>query len=238
MTGILSYGNYSHAANEVVLRSISKSKTVGPRGFVTEMTETWSLEGILQAASVSALTTAMAALEDAYSQGGKDLIFSIDGNRTRHVLLGSTGLGGPIPLGLNWENQFNAEYTTFRSYTIDIECRIPVAEQELLDFRESLVSSGGLPVFRIHELRNGPPIVQMVSPASAYRATQSGSALGLSKYPAPSPPIFGTSSPPLVDREIGVDTPENWRGSRINYAKKWTYTYSSVGPLFGTPAPR
>ncbi len=238
MTTSLSYGNYTHANNEVVIRSVDKSRVFGPRGTALEYVETWTFEGILQAATPAALTTAMNTLETAYTDSGKNLIFSIDGNRSQHVLLSSMGLGGPMILSLRWTNQFNAEYTTFRSYEITAEIRVPRIENELIEFRESLVSSGGLPEFRIHTLRNGPPIVQQVSPATPYRAVQSGMAIGYSRYPSVSPPLFGTASPPLVDREIGRDTPEIFRGSRINYPIKWSYQYLSTGPLFSIPAPR
>lgn len=238
MTAVLTYGNHTHDPDEVVIRSIDKSRIFGPRGTAIEYVESWTLEGILQAANPAALTLKMNALENAYNDSGKNLIFSIDGARTQHVLLGSTGLGGPMVVRLTWTNQFDSEYTTYRSYEISIECRIPRVEDELMEFRESLVSSGGLPEFRIHTLRNGPPIVQMVSPRTPYRAVQSGTAVGYSRYPAASPSLFGNSSPPLVDREIGKDTPEVFRGKRTNYPIKWSYQFLSTGPLFSTPAPR
>lgn len=234
MSGRLTYGNYQHAANEVVIRSVEKSRSVGPRGSTTELVESWGLEGILQASSVAALTTAMRALEAAYAINGQSLAFAIDGTNTLHTIAG----GLVTVTRFSWDNQFEAEYTTFRSYSIDLEARIPVVENELIDFRESLVSSGGLPDFRIHTVRNGSPIVQMVAPSTPYRANQSGFAVGYSQYPAVSLPIFGSGSPPLRDREISRETPDIDRGRRFNYPIRWSYTFESVGPMFGIPRPR
>ena len=233
MSTILAYGGYSHAADEVVLRSIEKSKAYGPRGYATEFVETWTFEGILQAATPAALTTAMAQLEEAYSRSGQNLIFYIDGTATRHFLLNSGSMGGPIVTSLSWLSQFSAEYTTFRSYSITVTARISQNEDELVEFREQLQSSGGLPDYRIHRLRNGPPIVQQVSPVTEYRAVQSGFAVGWSRYPSPPPPLFGSGSPPLKDAQIQRESPEVYRGARINFRVAWNYVFEAPYTLFG-----
>lgn len=218
---ILRYRNYSHAENEVVLRSISKRTERSPRGWTTDVVETWTFEGILQGDSESELTTKITALENAYSVNGGNLTFGT----TRHSILAAGSKGGTTVVSLEWVGRFGVEYVNLRSYQITVETRFDQHERELLDFRESLQSSGGLPAYVVQTLRNGPPIVQQTSPKTPYRATQNGFAVGYSRYPPPASPVFGSASPPLLDRSITNDSPDYYRGHAFSYRTSWSYAF-------------
>jgi len=230
MSFTLSYGNYSHAADEVVLRSVSKVKTNSRRGRTMFLDEVWTIEGLLQAADTAALTMAMTALEQAYEKDGRDLNLAT----SAHTLLNSNTMGGAVVVNFTWTSQFKAEYTTFRSYQIVVRGRTAIPELELLEFSETLTISGGLPEYVVIPTRNTPPIAQITSPKGrGMRGVQSGTALGWSNYPIAPAPVFGTTSPPLKDRSFVHVSPDDTRGTKFGYRINWNYQYEHAGELFG-----
>mgnify|MGYP007073236072 CR=1 FL=1 len=70
---------------------------------------------------------------------------------------------------------------------------------------------------------------------TAFQATQSWFAVGKNSYPLEAAAIFGRSSPPLLDYQPGLDSPEVWRGYKRAYRRTWTFTYLAGFPLYGSP---
>ena len=108
----------------------------------------------------------------------------------------------------------------------------------LLKFSETVSSSGGLPQYVAQTIRNGAPIIQITSPMTPFRATQRGSALGATRYPVAAAPLFGSTSPPLWDKSVSLDSPHSFRGHKFAYRTAWQYQFLTTFPLAATPTNR
>lgn len=233
---ILKYGTYSHDDNEVTL-SITKAPRFGPLGYRIGTRERWQIQGILQAASVSALTTALTALEDAYETNNLDLILTTDGNiETAHTLKVSDTLGGVrVVGGVQYPQGEGSQYTTFRSYTITLEAVRNDNELELLAFSETVdIQGSGGPRRVLIEILNGPPQAQITNLATIQQIVQRGSALGYSQYPAPAAPSIPAWES-LPDRVISRRGPRSVRGQFTEFTVNWQYVFLAPSPVTVLP---
>lgn len=230
------YGSYSHSDNECSV-AIDREPQFSPDGIRTGYKETWAISGKLYAASVSALTSALAALKAAYDVDGQDVaLYDSSGNLTHHQMLSSQTLGGTrvvktpsFPVG------DSAEYTTWRSYTIVLEGEFGVTSINfpggLLSFHEtiSFTGSGGAK-FVIVTPRNGPPVRMQTSMGSPAVANQSGEAIGYTGYPSPPGP-FWPDKEHVEARQINLDSPSRaggQAGSEREYRISWSYVFEDV----------
>ncbi len=233
---ILKKGNYPHADNEVTI-SIQKSPRFSELGYRIGTVERWNIQGILQAASVSALTTAIEALEDAYDLNGEDIILTTDGTvETNHTLKQNDMLGGVRVIGgVQYPQGDGVEYTTFRTYTIVVEGVRADNEQELLAFQETVdIQGSGGPRRVLVEVLNGPPQAQITSLATVQRIVQRGSALGYSAYPAaaaPSIPAWLSSTDQVVSRR----GPLSIRGQFSEFGIQWQYVMLAASQVTVLP---
>jgi hypothetical protein len=235
---IFKYGNYSHANNEVSLTAmvrLIKSK----RGQTQFVKHTWNLQGVLQAETQAALTTALTILEDAYGDDGKDAGLYLDnGTTATNLVLDSSAASGGVrilqkpsfPVGNG------AEYSTFRTYTIVLEADFVETSTGLLDFTETIdfIGTGG-PRFVYLPVLNGLPQRQLVNQRTVQRVVQFGSALGHGTYPVPPPPKW-----PFAEKEdlrrIRAVSPLNLNGTLTEFRIDWHYTFESGGiTLAGLP---
>ena len=96
----------------------------------------------------------------------------------------------------------------------------------------SLQVGNGGPIIVYQPVAQGQWIPQQTSETSLFKATQSGSAVGLYQYPDIPAPLWPEA---LINQEIdaGLDSPKKW--SRYEWPVKWSYTYQSNGPLVRLP---
>lgn len=229
----LTYGNYTHADNEVTL-SISY-RPVYERGVKVKVTVTWTIDGKLQADDAAGLSLAIAALEAGYAANGQNL--SLGG--TAHSLLSSECIGGTRVTELSYPTGDGAEYVTFRSYRITVEGDLAVTNTTtvITEFTESISLSGGGPKWVMLTPANGPPQRQQTRGQMPYVARQSGSAIGFGQYPAVPDPIW-PSAEHRERRQITRNSPKVTAGAAQYYPVQWSYEFESATSLIGNPTIR
>jgi len=207
------------------------------RGFRQAVRETWRIVGVLHAADQPFLTSAIAALRSAYNVNGLDLGLYLDDGvtLTDHVLTSSAALGGTRVTALEFPTGSGAEYSTFRSYSISVEARLPRHIAEPARFSETLSFEGnGGPRMVFLDTLAGLPQQQIVRQQTTYRARQEGRAVGLATYPGVAPPIWPAAELP-DQRRLILRSPRRVAGNLTEFVAEWTYVFESISPLAGGP---
>ena len=191
---ILAYGSYRHALAETAV-AIARETTFSPTRVPLTTRETWRIEGILQAASSAELTAAIDALTKAYARQGQDAtLYLPDGiTPSAHRLLSRDTLGGVrVVRPPSFPEGRGPEYSTFRSYAIELQADFAAAESDdaVLISEEVLNFSGGGPRWVYLPTLTGLPIKQIVQQATPIRVTQTGRAVGFARYPEPAEPLW------------------------------------------------
>ena len=234
----IKYGSYTHAANEGLITFSAEAKM---NEAMQSLGVKWTcnIQGKLYADSQSALTTAIAALETAYSQKNVSLTLLHDDSTTaRQVLFQNTVGGIRLMRPVSFPNGgTDAEYTTWRSYDIGLEWEYDTAlSSALLSFDEVIKFSGGGPVYMYLKPTEGTPIRVKLMQNDSYRATQQGSAVGLYAYPTPPEPLWVSEQ--QMAGEITPHTPKRRGDNFVKYREyqiDWSYTFESAAPLIGEP---
>lgn len=221
---------------------IARTSLLNEAGIPYAVRERWTIDGFLQAADATALTTAIDQLLGAYAQPGQDLVLLMpDGvTYTSHRLLAVETLGGPRVLSVSFPHGRDGEYSTYRRYRIEIEADVPIVSPDtvLLAWHEWLGFLGGGPRFVYLQTLVGPPIKQVVATATPYRAIQTGHAVGSGGWPLPPDPIWPAAE--HVDRRrIVRHAPRRSGPSGIqtytHFETRWQYEFESALSLNGSP---
>lgn len=237
----LKYGTYRHAPGEVSV-AISKQGIFSDAGISRGVRERWEIQGRLQAADQSSLSTAIAALVAAYSQQAQDAGFYFDNDQpTSHVIVSAASNGGVRVIGPpSFPQGKGAEYSTFRTYTIALEAEWLDPTATLLSWNETLSFDGGGPQVIFLEPINGLPQRQLLKQATTYRAAQSGRAVGYLGYPFPPAPLWPAAE--HVDRrQIRYELPDRsgpiGAATYTQFGITWSYSFEDAAPLIGFPTP-
>ena len=245
------YGTYTHALDECGVATQRVAITEG--GIQIGVEETWTITGFLQAASQSALITALTALEIAYSINQRDLVLLLNDGTTVarsmpgfHVLGGTEVIEGPsYPIDGTGAN--GAEFVNFRTFTIKVRGRYALttpSPNQLLSWTETLEGWGGGPRRKMRENLYGRPRGQTLVQQTIYYVMQKGSAIGLLAWPTP--PIQRNGSGALWPAAL-VEAPRiaeqspkrngsNGAPAYTEYQVDWSASYESDVPLLGRPA--
>jgi hypothetical protein len=207
-----------------------------PVRYVTRVSCSGWLEGLTQAA----LSAQEQSLRTALLVPYQDLKFLSDSGAVMAVsLLNSQTLSGVrVVDGPHFSGDTGAEYATLRKFEFEVEAeyQVPGTDNAVVSFTESVTITGdGGPVKRIRVPINTTTLVrQQISPASVVRATQSGTAVGLTKKPTPPLPIWPKFY--LGDQKsIQERGPEPLGRGFVNYAVSWSYQFEADQPLLGSP---
>lgn len=262
----LKFGDYSHSIGEADV-SMRQVRQYSDRGQMVGILHTWTIKGVLQAASQSALSTAITALEAAYSSRrrvGIGLYFD-DGTASAHNLTAARSLSGvKVTNGPDYPTGSGGEYSTYRSYEIVVESLQPPTDESgdplppeqnpantpgangvpvlLMEWEETLSFSGGGPRYVFLELLEGDPVRQIVAQRTPYRARQSGSALAFQDYAA-FPEPFSPDNELQTERERTQISPkrveaQNGQPAYQEYRCSWSYSFQSTQPMSGSPSIR
>jgi len=160
----LRYGNYTHEAAEASI-AIGRDQSFGDFGQAVSFTETWQITGRLHAKDRTLLTAEITALEMAYSANGFDIVLiDVDGvTESAHKMVSANANNGVRITNFNWVDSRNAEYSTFRNYTITVEAEFDISgiNPSFESYQSSLSFTGnGGPRFVVRTALNGPPIRQ------------------------------------------------------------------------------
>lgn len=235
----LKYGSYQHADAEVTF-TIGRDALENEAGQHYGDRHTWNIEGCLQAADTAAVVTAFRALEAAYSQWYRDLVFYDDSGAATHTLLNSGSTTGvKIIRPPSYTRGDGAELSTYRNYIITATADYPAGTGAnlLRSFTETLAFGGGGPERAVVECVNVPPQEQVLKLYTTYRASQRGSAVGMYSYPAIPAPLFPgkerVRSNPPGDPQYG--SPKLRNGIYVDWPVSWSYEFISATPLVGFP---
>jgi hypothetical protein len=239
---IFKYGNYAHQPGEVTI-AVTKRAVNSPRGLKSLIRQTFTVAGVLLSSdgTPATLTTQMNALGNAYGvnpntgqvTGAADfqnaILYLGDGvTPTEHQMYSGNSLSGTRVTSFSWLNGNNAEYVSFRSYSLTIEADFADPTQNLLDFSETLAveGDGGPRVIWIESL-DGEPQPQLSSAATTMRATQSGSATGAFQYPNIPGPLYPDSElSPL--RKLKIGPVKRVGQSLYEFPVSWSYSFEDV----------
>lgn len=232
---ILKYRTYPHDQGEVSI-VIAKRAIETPTGIRIGHTENWSINGILHADDQAALTIALAALQAAYSTNGGDIGLYLDDGTTvtAHYINNQDTRGGVRVKDFNYPVGDGAEYSTFRSYQIQIEAEIALTLNAIKEWTESLTFTGGGPRFVMLQPLNGPPIRQLVADQTPYQVSQSGAAVGYGSPPPFPAPLFSFAEHRDRRRQT-IGTPQFRNGQFTDFPISWSYEFESGTPLLGLP---
>ena len=242
----LIYGSYQHDDGEAAV-SINRQAKETEAGIPYALTHTWQIQGQLQGTSTTEVRDKILALERAYAVWNRDLRLVASDGTVLHALPVAGSISGVrVIQPPSFPDGTGAQYTTYRDYTIVVQAEYPYGPA-LFDpgssggyllkrFSETVSFSGGGPKRTVIETINTPPIEQLVASHTAYRASQSGIAIGYLGYP----PV-NVIAPPLWPRYL-AEAPKISRKSAVvqngvptDFEVSWSYEFLSPVPLFGGP---
>jgi hypothetical protein len=238
---ILKYGIYAHGNNEATFTIDSiplRTKSDVLYGF----TQKWRITAFpgVEASTQAQLTQAIQALFTAYSRDGGDLVFYLDDGvtATAHTLYSAQTLSGTRVTKLpSFPQGGGAEYSTYRSYTIEVEADVPLRTDNLiLSYEETTETEGtGGPTIVYIPVAVGPWVRQQTSEMSTTKLTQSGRATGLYGYPPPNPPLLPESLLIHHAARISQNSPRLRVNKYYEYPISWTYPFQSNVPIAAVP---
>jgi hypothetical protein len=180
----------------------------------------------------------MGAIGLATSQENQDLIvWNFDGTPSDNAVLTNSTLSGVRCTSLVWLDKPGAQFLTHRVYaaTFEWETRFPTTANLLMDFKETITTSGGTPLIVILEPINALPVAQITVPQQGVRLVQEGMAVGYQRRPNPlaiAPPIWPAY---LTGKTISKMSGERVGFYRKNFGIQWRYEYASPVELAGEP---
>lgn len=236
-------GSYAHPLNEAAV-AIDRQSLLNEAGLLYGFRETWAVTGFVQQPSQDLVTAQCTLMERAYAADFQNVALVANDGTVARSLPGRTALGGVKVLSLSYpENGLNtAEWSTYRSYQLRLECTYPAGglagPLTLLSFTESLSFTGGGPRFVHLQPLVGLPQRQQVAQATPYRVTQRGRAVGLYAYPVAPPPIWPVAEH-LDQRTIEPETPKRsgdvLASTYAEFPLSWSYFFEANVPLAGYP---
>jgi len=239
------YGDYTHQAGSPAV-TIERENVHTEAGSLWLTRERWTIQGMIANPSGVAadMSTAIAALENAYRSGGQDLkLLMPDGSTSsEHVLLNANCLGGTrVTKPPSYPKGDGPEYVTLRHFTVTVEGDIPATSRtDLLSWVETISFSGGGPRYGYVETLVGLPQKQKLRQATIYKAVQSGRAVGIANYPTIPQPMWAADQ---VDaRDVQYDSPRR-RGfssgsdTWTEWGVSWTYRFESAYPMIAPNGP-
>lgn len=234
----LRYGSYTHADNSVTV-SMDAQRLENDGGGAYLQRETWTVTGRLHGGDTADVKAKFEELERAYLRWGYDLTLETDAGVVVHRLLdGPSVTGTRVVKPPHYPDGTGAQLSTFRDYAIVVTADYPAdAGNPLRSFSETVSFSGGGPRRAVVECTNATPQEQVLVAFTAFRATQTGTAVGLLAYPPVPPPLFPgkeeVASVPPGNPQKG--SPQHANGRDFNFPISWTYSFVSGVPLIGEP---
>lgn len=215
--------------------TISKTaqETAGGRKYAEH--HTWVVDGFLTADTIADVAIACNARIALFSTWFGDAALVSSGGVVLHTLPnGSSYTGVRVTQPCSFPQGTGAEGTTFRTWRAVLEASYLTDRPPLYtSFTESLTLRGGGPRLIASDLVVGSARVHVVHERTAYRAVQSGQAVGFLAYPPVPLPIFGIPSNDGGQVEYGHPRP--MAGKLVDWPVSWSYEFVSGTPLVGRP---
>ncbi|WP_010588014.1 hypothetical protein [Schlesneria paludicola] len=238
------FGNYAHAPDSVAFTGLTRTYIDAPNGKHKLLRLQMNCKGKLIGRGPNPradLFGQLNFLQAAYSGGGGQNARMIDDNGgTMFFLDNGLAIGGVVVTNpVSHEEITGAESVTYLRYTFGLQADFFFATgAEVLNFQETVSFSDnwGRPLCVERVPAVGQPIIQQVTEASFYHATQSGSMTTVGPNPAPMDPLWPNN---LRGQDgsvsVSYDSPLMIRGVPVEYSVKWAYQFVSTTPLVGLP---
>jgi len=190
-----------------------------------------------QIADITSQTNAVAQL---FARNNLDIRYQhLNGTNSHIVLLNSQCLGGVRILEPpQWPDSKGAEHVTKRTMTVKVGGRVPVDSSNLKSllskFTEEVRFEPAGAKYGMQETLETRAVRQRLQRYQAYRATQSGTAIGLYGYPQVPRPLWPFA---LVNEDplVIYGHPEVIGNDLCNFPISWTWLYASETRLSGRP---
>lgn len=231
----LQYGSHKHAAGEIEFARDVETLFLDSQIPYAER-HRWTLQGTLFGSSTDDLDQQVQKLEADYRLPGKDLVlYKNSGAPTALRLLSQGSLDGvKVVSPPSFPSNRGAAYVTLLPYRIVLEAEYPVdGATQIVSFRESVQRAGGGPIVNVLETLEAPPVFQQGKLFPAYRAIQSGEAIGLYATPSIPPPLW----PDKLVRPVQTSEGSGERRGQavLRWPISWSYEFASATPFFGKP---
>ena len=231
------YGNYSHEAGEVAATALTKAAVYDSAGNLLGYSHTWQLKGRIHAASASALTAAIQAMEAAYAVQGQDAGFWLDAaTPSAHYMRSADMVGGvKVTKPPSYGDDAPGQYTTYRDYTIELSATTAPPEGSggggtATQWNETVTFYGGGPVYTWLVCRDAPPQRQLTTMQTTWRASQSGEAVSsMGSYPMPPAPRWPSYC--HTERTEIIYHAVRMVGKLPQYRTTWKYEFEADVPL-------
>lgn len=227
---ILKWGDYEHDQDEVGVR-IQYRAVMDEFGRRMADIHTWHILGAKHVAIAGTheatqgnVTTALAALEEAYLEDYRDLRLKLNsGADTRHTMLNEDMFGGTHVMAFGYMDgpwKMRVEYANMRTFYAIIQGEQRYGDG-LYSWTERLTIKGtGGPKWLYMPQMVGPPIAQVVQTQTPFYYIQEGMAVGRKSYILPPDPLF-PSIEHLDQRVVTYSTPSEYRWDKDAAAFEW-----------------
>lgn len=239
----LKYRNHEHADDEVGV-TMKQETLWSERGRAHATRHTWTIQGqLIGNATQAEITTAIQALEDAYSVDGGDLTLYLSDGTTvsAHRLRSRDTIGGvKIVQRPSFPKGDGAEYAAgcMRTYEIVAQADFPIWSENLLAWHQAFSIRGiaGAEKWVLVPTLNGSWQRQTVNARTPMFVIQKGFAVGQFRYPIPAAPLFSAVFEHGEQRLIDKDDPQRIGTDLTNYRINWQYTFESNTPIIAGSA--
>ena len=243
---------HTHPDNEIWIEGIDRVNIISGIGQRRKSMVRYTIRGVVQAASAGALTTALAALELAYSVDYGDLKFweSSGGSKTtvtQHTLLNDDTIGGVKVKRFRylkgnpgvWGS--GTEYVFKRTYEIILTGDVfdnDVGDEDndqILQWHESIrqIGNGG-PRWAMVGAITGPVQRQELQQFTPFLSIQQGYGVGHLAKPIPPDPIWPQNLH-QDQTQHGEKTPKFAVLWNTEFGITWKYVFESATSLIGGP---
>lgn len=243
MSAFVKYGTYSHPPGLVDVQQ-QRQTLFNEADNPYATLERWVLNVTLVSQHPTNpqgdLDAKLAALKTAYAQNGKDvkLLMPNGSTASQLAMISSQAIGGVrVIRPPSITTLQRAGMVTNVEVTIELEAEFPLPANQRPVFRsftEELVFEGGAAIDGWLYPHQAPPVKQRLRQRDTFRATQSGTAVGLYGYPPiPLPKFFGHQVGPRAPSQLRSPTPR--ANGFQDFSRSWEYRFESNFPLVGIP---
>lgn len=165
----------------------------------------------------------------------RDVVFLGNSGEVVRALANAGSLTGVQVLRISLPPNVGAEGVNRATMAVTFQAEYPTSGTlQIIHYAETVGFSGGAPVRDVAlDINGGPPLLQTVHARTPHTAFQRGSAVGLSTWPPPEPPLWPAAlwGPP----DVQYDSPQRRGYGVSHYTTRWSYSFLSVVPLAGRP---
>lgn len=233
------YGDFRHDDGEVQV-SLVKTPEVAQTGEPFGIRWRFDLQGVLIRSTQAALHQRIGEMQAAYAFENQDCGLRFSNGSLTHIILNADACIGGLRVTSppSFPSNEDGAYGRYIAYSISLEGIVArTVSTDTLSFRETVEFSGGGAVRDMMEPLNAPPVDVLLRSHSAYRAVQSGEAVGLYSYPVVPRALWPRALNKTPDISRSSPTRKGF-GANITYTDypvSWRYEFSSKTPLTGSP---